>query len=96
MSLAQTFQKLESVQAQRLQVSSGHASPYCYKDSQAHAARRKNRYSDIVPFDRNRVKLRDASNKAAGDYINASMIECSPQRRYIASQGKMLSEIESS
>ncbi|ORY77714.1 protein-tyrosine phosphatase-like protein [Protomyces lactucae-debilis] len=91
MSLSQVFQKLEAAQAQRLEVAAGHTSTFSYRDAQTRLARHKNRYSDIVPFDRNRIKLRDAPSEqhAADDYINASLIECTSKRRYIACQGPL-------
>ena len=79
-SIAHSFQKLESLQAQRLSVSAGHKSAYSYDQAQTRIAIHRNRYADIVPFDNNRVKL---SGKP--DYINASWIEC--HGKWIAAQG---------
>ncbi|KAG7828411.1 hypothetical protein KL920_003548 [Ogataea angusta] len=48
--------------------------------------RDRNRYSDVLPFDKNRVRLRSGDN----DYINASWIELTcgdGVGRYIAAQG---------
>ncbi|PRQ42330.1 putative protein-tyrosine-phosphatase [Rosa chinensis] len=48
---------------------------------------RKNRYDNIVPYDQNRVVLKDSS-KSGRDYINASFITTSSSR-FIATQGPL-------
>lgn len=54
------------------------------------ANERKNRYSDVVPYDRTRVKVAGADGPEG--YINASWIdELDGQRRWIASQVSALS-----
>ncbi|XP_012279804.1 tyrosine-protein phosphatase 10D isoform X2 [Orussus abietinus] len=52
------------------------------------ANRKKNRYSDILPYDFSRVKLEVIDNDPNTDYINASFIKgCSGEEEYIACQG---------
>ncbi|KAK3108707.1 hypothetical protein FSP39_013802, partial [Pinctada imbricata] len=52
---------------------------------------RKNRYSDTVPYDHNRVILSNASNASGSDYVNASTITDHDPRNpaYIATQGPL-------
>lgn len=51
----------------------------------------QNRYRDVVPYNKNRVKL---ENNADGDYINASWIEYPDvERQYIAAQAPLQSTI---
>ncbi|XP_028404578.1 receptor-type tyrosine-protein phosphatase N2-like [Dendronephthya gigantea] len=56
---------------------------------------KKNRYSDVLPYDHNRVKLRDTSNATGSDYINASYIIDDDPRNpaYIATQGPLASTV---
>lgn len=51
----------------------------------------KNRYRDVLPYDRTRVKLRDVMNALHSDYINANYItDVDPHNpHYIATQGPM-------
>ncbi|KTW27281.1 hypothetical protein T552_02264 [Pneumocystis carinii B80] len=49
----------------------------------------RNRYTDIVPYNKSRVKLVNEEN----DYINASYIFLSNDKKYIASQGPLESTI---
>lgn len=52
---------------------------------------RKNRYSDILPYDHSRVVLSNASNITSSDYVNASSITDHDPRNpaYIATQGPL-------
>jgi receptor-type tyrosine-protein phosphatase N len=52
---------------------------------------RKNRYSDILPYEHSRVRLTPASNVSNSDYINASTITDHDPRNpaYIATQGPL-------
>lgn len=52
---------------------------------------RKNRYSDILPYEHSRVRLNPASNVSSSDYINASTIMDHDPRNpaYIATQGPL-------
>lgn len=52
---------------------------------------RKNRYSDILPYDHSRVVLNQSANASASDYINASTITDHDPRNpaYIATQGPL-------
>lgn len=51
----------------------------------------KNRYRDVLPYDRTRVKLRDVMNALHSDYINANYItDVDPHNpHYIATQGPL-------
>ncbi|XP_053390360.1 receptor-type tyrosine-protein phosphatase O-like [Mercenaria mercenaria] len=52
--------------------------------------RPKNRYTNILPFDHSRVKLRPSDDMEGSDYINANYIPGYTSRReYIATQGAM-------
>ncbi|XP_008546122.1 receptor-type tyrosine-protein phosphatase beta isoform X1 [Microplitis demolitor] len=52
-----------------------------------HANRKKNRYTDILPYDFSRVKLEIIDNDPNSDYINASFIKgFSNEEEYIACQ----------
>ncbi|KAF7996520.1 hypothetical protein HCN44_002152 [Aphidius gifuensis] len=52
------------------------------------ANRKKNRYTDILPYDFSRVKLKSIDNDPNSDYINASFIKgFSGNQEYIACQG---------
>ncbi|KAK3731509.1 hypothetical protein QZH41_008540 [Actinostola sp. cb2023] len=52
---------------------------------------RKNRYSDVLPYDHNRVILRETANATGSDYVNASFITDHDPRNpaYIATQGPL-------
>lgn len=51
----------------------------------------KNRYSNVLPYDHTRVKLRETANVFHSDYINASYITDADPRNpaYIATQGPL-------
>uniref|UniRef100_A0A8C4QB64 Tyrosine-protein phosphatase non-receptor type 20 n=1 Tax=Eptatretus burgeri TaxID=7764 RepID=A0A8C4QB64_EPTBU len=50
----------------------------------------KNRYSDILPYDNNRVRLVSNGGKPGSDYINASYINgYKESKKYICAQGPM-------
>ncbi|XP_050293524.1 receptor-type tyrosine-protein phosphatase O-like [Anthonomus grandis grandis] len=52
--------------------------------------KRKNRYTDILPFDLTRVKLNiDEDDEMCSDYINASHIKGFSNNEYIATQGPL-------
>uniref|UniRef100_A0A0C9RSG0 protein-tyrosine-phosphatase n=1 Tax=Fopius arisanus TaxID=64838 RepID=A0A0C9RSG0_9HYME len=52
------------------------------------ANRKKNRYTDILPYDFSRVKLEPVDTDPNSDYINASFIKgCGGEEEYIACQG---------
>jgi len=52
---------------------------------------RKNRYSDVLPYDHSRVVLNSATNVSGSDYINASTITDHDPRNpaYISTQGPL-------
>ncbi len=42
--------------------------------TQTNATKQKNRYRDVLPYERTRVRVRTPSSDLAGDYINANYI----------------------
>ncbi|XP_071156747.1 receptor-type tyrosine-protein phosphatase N2-like isoform X2 [Mytilus edulis] len=67
------------------------ADPASTKVASDSANSRKNRYSDILPYDHSRVVLSNASNITSSDYVNASSITDHDPRNpaYIATQGPL-------
>ncbi|KAL4233512.1 hypothetical protein ACF0H5_008193 [Mactra antiquata] len=63
--------------------------------AEAQCSRPKNRYTNILPFDHSRVKLRPSDDVEGSDYINANYIPgyTSP-REYIATQGPMMATFD--
>nr|6KRW_A Chain A, Protein-tyrosine-phosphatase PTP1 [Arabidopsis thaliana] len=52
----------------------------------------KNRYSDVVPFDKNRIVLNPCKDSSAKGYVNASLIKTSESEsisQFIATQGPL-------
>nr|XP_033808014.1 receptor-type tyrosine-protein phosphatase O isoform X2 [Geotrypetes seraphini] len=50
----------------------------------------KNRYTNILPYDFNRVRLVSASQEEGADYINSNYVPgCSSPQEYIATQGPL-------
>ncbi|ELT97326.1 hypothetical protein CAPTEDRAFT_94870, partial [Capitella teleta] len=47
----------------------------------------KQRFANILPYDHNRVKLEKIEGQPLSDYINASHVQGTNGRKYIASQG---------
>ncbi|XP_053398122.1 receptor-type tyrosine-protein phosphatase O-like [Mercenaria mercenaria] len=63
---------------------------HAMKAAEQQCCRPKNRYSNILPFDHSRVKLRKSNHMKGSDYINANYIPGpSSQRDYIATQDAM-------
>ncbi|KAL4233516.1 hypothetical protein ACF0H5_008197 [Mactra antiquata] len=63
--------------------------------AEAQCSRPKNRYSNILPFDHSRVKLRPSDDVEGSDYINANYIPgCTSPREYIATQGPMAATVD--
>ncbi|KAJ3084857.1 hypothetical protein HDU99_001933 [Rhizoclosmatium hyalinum] len=93
--VASMYQALETVQAARLRTPTKAPEfvetpnsilggpPVSWNAALSPAAASRNRYSNVVPFDANRVTL-----TAENDYINASKIEVF-RRHYIAAQGPL-------
>jgi len=81
------FFDLESLQTQRLNSTDENGRWHVDESSQARA---RNRYSNIIPWESNRIRLNVP--KECCDYINASLITLKSQKddsvkRYIATQG---------
>jgi protein tyrosine phosphatase len=79
------FSDLQALQTKRLKHARDPTSTFSLSVATSPAVQDKNRYSDIIPFNHNRVVL----NTAPYDYINASHIvpPYNIPRSYIASQG---------
>ncbi|BFZ56418.1 phosphotyrosine-specific ptp2-like protein [Savitreella phatthalungensis] len=89
LDIRQVFDRLEDEQADRLAESHIPGRPYSLSVAY-HAPSGTNRYSNILPFDENRVKLKTPSRAGGSDYVNASSITHSASgtsKRWIASQG---------
>lgn len=57
--------------------------------------RRKNRYKDILPYDKTRVVISEYPGVPGSDYINANYVKGSTgSRAYICSQGKCMNIIK--
>ncbi|KAG1679859.1 Tyrosine-protein phosphatase non-receptor type 12 [Nymphon striatum] len=79
------FQKLKEL-TDRLK----HDPGYACKAGQLETNRRKNRYKDILPYDRTRVVLQENNSDPDSDYINASYVKgSSGSMAYIAAQGPL-------
>lgn len=78
-ALLEKFTQLQILEKQRKR-SSG--SEWSITESQKRINLSRNRYSDIVPYDKSRVKLINSEN----NYINASYILLPNDKKYIASQ----------
>jgi len=65
------------------------------KEATSHRAQSRNRYTNIVPFDYNRVKL---GANGSGPYVNASLVESAsgeyPDWAFIATQGPMRETVD--
>ncbi|QSL66827.1 hypothetical protein MERGE_001214 [Pneumocystis wakefieldiae] len=85
-ALLEKFTQLQILEKQRKR-SSG--SEWSITESQKRINLSRNRYSDIVPYDKSRVKLINSEN----NYINASYILLPNDKKYIASQGPLKSTV---
>ncbi|CAG8662272.1 10305_t:CDS:1 [Funneliformis mosseae] len=89
------FRQITEAEMERIRLSNESSSPFSTVTASSLTSMKLNRYSDIIPFDRNRVKLHSKRGGNKTDYINASYIEA-PQkiRKYIATQGPLDNTIE--
>src|SRR3954453_15837138 len=94
-TLSSKFQTLFQAELERITHYNEQSSPFNTLTAISKTSMKFNRYSDIIPFDRNRVKLYIKRSGNNTDYINASYIE-TPQkvRRYIATQGPLENTFE--
>jgi protein tyrosine phosphatase len=94
-TLSNKFNKLSQAELERISHYNEPSSPFSTKTAISKIAMKFNRYSDIIPFDRNRIKLHSKRSGNSTDYINASYIEA-PQklRSYIATQGPLENTFE--
>ncbi|CCJ31353.1 unnamed protein product [Pneumocystis jirovecii] len=88
-ALREKFARLQLLEKQRKKTSLTPSSPWSIMDSQETRNLSRNRYYDIVPYDKCRVKLVDQEN----DYINASYVFLPNGQKYIAAQGPLQSTI---
>ncbi|KND00720.1 uncharacterized protein SPPG_03836 [Spizellomyces punctatus DAOM BR117] len=89
--LREEYQEIDSHEVTRIR-EGGRISdhPYSLVVAQQRQHMRRNRYYDIIPYDRTRVVLGEASAPELSDYINASHVQGLPgTRSYIVSQGPM-------
>ncbi|CAG8491136.1 357_t:CDS:1 [Funneliformis mosseae] len=94
-ALANKFHHLDRIEKERCrQATKNSNDPFSMSIAINRASINYNRYSDIIPFNYNRIKLlQQRPNKT--DYINASYIEAPNNvRRYIATQGPLKETIE--
>lgn len=94
--VSEQFRQLNKRQVHRMQQDAR----YSVSIATSAVGQAKNRYSNIIPFNYNRVRLEDTSLMAidpsrGDDYINASMIQAplGIPRQYIASQGPIRSTL---
>ncbi|KAG5518334.1 hypothetical protein PMAC_003131 [Pneumocystis sp. 'macacae'] len=87
--LHEKFARLQLLEKQRKKTSLVPSSPWSIMDSQETGNLSRNRYYDIVPYDKCRVKLVDQEN----DYINASYVFLPNGQKYIAAQGPLPSTV---
>ncbi|ORX86164.1 hypothetical protein K493DRAFT_319846 [Basidiobolus meristosporus CBS 931.73] len=91
--IAGRYAKINEIENTNLKGWETPADPYCVLDALEEYNLPKNRYSDIVPYDRNRVKLKAIPSNSS-DYINASYVAVpGSERKYIATQGPKASTI---
>ncbi|CAA97367.1 protein tyrosine phosphatase Pyp1 [Schizosaccharomyces pombe] len=86
-TLYQKFLRLQSLEHQRLVSCSDRNSQWSTVDSLSNTSYKKNRYTDIVPYNCTRVHLKRTSPSEL-DYINASFIKTETSN-YIACQGSI-------
>lgn len=94
--VSEQFRQLNKRQVLRMQ----HDPRYSVSVATSAVGQARNRYSNIIPFNYNRVRLQDTSlmpidPSRGDDYINASMIQAPLDipRQYIASQGPIQSTL---
>ncbi|CAI2187381.1 11565_t:CDS:1 [Funneliformis geosporum] len=94
-ALSTKFRQINEAEMERIRLCNDTTSSFSTVTANSKTSMKFNRYSDIIPFDRNRVKLHTKRNENKTDYINASYIEA-PQkiRKYIATQGPLEKTIE--
>ncbi|CAG8500456.1 4295_t:CDS:2 [Ambispora leptoticha] len=92
--LVDKFSKITREDIDRLSSSKNPHNRYSISVAKTHEAQKLNRYTDVIPFDYNRVKL-STKRPSKTDYINASFIEAPNKvRRYIAAQGPLQETID--
>ncbi|KAK9696620.1 tyrosine protein phosphatase 1 [Basidiobolus ranarum] len=85
--LSKKYAKINQIEGNHLKACNTPNHPYCNLYAYEEYNVSKNRYSDIVPYDRNRVKLKKVGINDS-DYINASYIQLpNSPREYIVTQG---------
>ncbi|KAI8916670.1 protein-tyrosine phosphatase-like protein [Powellomyces hirtus] len=89
--LHEEYKEIENLEVSRIREGGrGPGHPYSYSVAQQSQNMRRNRYYDIIPYDRSRVVLSSPSPSDKSDYINASHFQGLPGTRpYVVSQGPM-------
>ena len=85
------FQKINAAEEARIDEGLRHwkDSKWSMADSLSFENEGRNRYSNVLPWNRSRVKLPLVSSKMGSDYINASYINNGTGCRFIATQGPL-------
>ncbi|WBW74193.1 protein tyrosine phosphatase Pyp1 [Schizosaccharomyces osmophilus] len=91
--LYEKFSNLEFREQQRLASCADKDSKWCTVDSLSNFTYKKNRYSDIVPFNLTRVHLKHKDSNQGKDYINASYVNTNTAN-YIACQASLALSLE--
>jgi len=68
-----------------------------YDSAVKHVNRNKNRYSNVLPLEKTRVKLKPKNKEEGSDYINANWVDGlipGSERAYISTQGPLQETIE--
>ncbi|KAK6463449.1 protein-tyrosine phosphatase-like protein [Scheffersomyces coipomensis] len=85
------FDQLNDIEAANLKEGiTNSSSPWSVSDGRIKAPKRRNRYSNVFPFNHNRVKLPCTKKN---DYINASRVQIDEESKYIVTQGPIESTI---
>ncbi|RUP47986.1 protein-tyrosine phosphatase-like protein [Jimgerdemannia flammicorona] len=90
--LLDKFRSLSQLESQRLRRAKDPKDFYSLSVALDPLVQNRNRYFDVIPFDRNRVQLRataPTSTYTNASHIDTSYIDGMPQRKYIASQGPL-------
>lgn len=92
-SLYSSFVAIEAEQEERIQAayeSNQINHPFRFSSANSDENSYKNRYQDIIPYDYNRVVLKQSNNDTTNNYINASVIMGLPgSEEFIVSQGPL-------
>ncbi|EPY50218.1 tyrosine phosphatase Pyp1 [Schizosaccharomyces cryophilus OY26] len=91
--LYEKFSSLEFLEQQRLACCADKNSKWCTVDSLSNLTYKKNRYTDIVPYNLTRVHLKNKDTNKGTDYINASYVNTATSK-FIACQASLTLSLE--